>query len=227
MSLLWDWHRAGELLNLQSSLVQSGFLHLGSDRQKPKTVRNWNSGNNYRWEQRNLPRTAATVGAIKELSRGRGKSRDSWPKPSQGEGSSSSEEEEDRANQSDRAKRSSKHREETECTETNAAVTTDLYGELVIRWGGLRVQERGGRREKLEVGDRGRLHITWGRWWCWVRPQRVSVFVLFACAKAKQRLSLRTEGEGEHNIRIKNKVEVSGFGASHGLDCGCWCGWLA
>ena len=29
------------------------------------------------------------------------------------------------------------------------------------------------------------------------------------------------EREGEHHIRIKNKVEVSGFGASHGLDCGC------
>ena len=34
------------------------------------------------------------------------------------------------------------------------------------------------------------------------------MFVLFACAKAKQRLSLRTEREGEHHIRIKNEVEV-------------------
>jgi hypothetical protein len=63
----------------ESSKLSQDFssLHLGSDKQKPRTVRNWNSSNNHRWEQRNLPRTAATVGAIKELSRGRGKSRDS------------------------------------------------------------------------------------------------------------------------------------------------------
>lgn len=37
---------------------------------EPRTVRNWNSSSNHhRWEQRNLPRIAATVGAIKELSR--------------------------------------------------------------------------------------------------------------------------------------------------------------
>lgn len=108
-----------------------------------RTVRDCNNSNNHRWEQRNLPRTAATVGAIKELSWGRRKSRN--------------REEEDQAEQG-QSKREQQASTERRQVHRNKC-SSDWLGELVIRWGGgLCVQER--ERERTASPHMGEVVVV-------------------------------------------------------------------